>query len=358
QADLFRRSEEFPVTMPYTCRTVGYHSDDIDLISRIISSYRLAKKEHLGDSMWQMFFDKRHKKIHDFFMKNDFNSCAYILRNPKDSDLFYGFDSLNVSVLPDHLNPAAPTGLGHVCLDELVRFGEAISAIKLNNPEQYGNPASLRSWYADDVLNRIETKLNTQIFFPNPYEDEIGICTFRGVASYRAISALYQAYLINEHVKGIENPKILEIGAGLGRTAYYARLFGIKDYTIIDIPISNLSQAYFLGKVLGDDQIVLLGEAPEQDKIKILTPDKFLNEIEQRYDLILNVDSLTEMNEATIDAYIKKICRSTPLFISINHEANKYTVGDFALKCNNLKSCEKKPYWMRNGYAEEVYKFE
>ncbi|HUD01207.1 MAG TPA: hypothetical protein VMR37_02685, partial [Rhabdochlamydiaceae bacterium] len=102
QANLFRRVEEFANTVPYTCRTIGYDSNDTDLILRIISSYQLAKKEHLANSMWQIFFDQRHKIIHDFFMGNDFNSCAHILRNPKDSDLFYGFDNLCASILPSH----------------------------------------------------------------------------------------------------------------------------------------------------------------------------------------------------------------------------------------------------------------
>ncbi len=357
QADLFRRVEEFEITSPYTRRTVGYESHDLDLISRIISSYQLAEKEHLGDSMWQLFFDWSHTGIHGTFIAGDLNACAAILRNPKESDLFYGFDSLCASILPSHLNYDSLVALGHSNFDLLVRFGEAISAIRLDNPETYANPTCLRKWKISDVLDKIESKLGVQIFFPNPYEDEIGIWTPHGVASNRALAALHQAYLIKELLKGIENPRVLEIGAGLGRTAYYARTFGIKDYTIIDIPITNLSQAYFLGKVLGDDQIALLGEPQQRDKIKILTPDQFLNDKEQYYDLIINVDSLTEMNTATMQAYIEKISQSTALFVSINHEWNTHTVGDLALKCTHLESCQRTPHWMRQGYAQEIYKF-
>ncbi len=358
QANLFRRVEEFEMTVPYACRTPGYESNDIDLISRIITSYQLAKKEHLGNSMWQVFFDQRHKPIHEAFVRGNFNICADILRNPKDSDLFYGIDNLCASVLPAMINQGSLVGLSHMSLDLLVRFGEAISAIRLDNPESYADPRSNRKWNSSDVLNRIENKLGMQIFFPNPYAEEIGIWTPRGVVSVRAAYALYQAYLIKEHVKGIENPRVLEIGAGVGRTAYYARAFGIKDYTIIDIPMTNITQAYFLGKVLGDDQVALLGEHQTQDKIKILTPDQFLNDAKQYYDLIINVDSLTEMNATTMQAYITKISQSTPIFISINHEVNTHTVNDFAMKCNNLKFCQRMPHWMRTGYVEEIYNFE
>ncbi len=34
---------------------------------RMTASYQLAKKEHLGNSMWKLFFDYKHKNIHDVF---------------------------------------------------------------------------------------------------------------------------------------------------------------------------------------------------------------------------------------------------------------------------------------------------
>lgn len=355
---LFRRVEEFDTAVPvYACRTNGYASEDTRLIQRIIASYQLAKKEHLGNSMWQMFFEERHKKIHDAFINGNFKLCASILREPRKSDLFYGFDNLCVSILPDIIGPESLVISATSCLDSLVRLGEAISAIKIDNPEVYIFPSSIRKWYASEVLMKIEDKLGMQIYFPNPYRDEIGIWTEHGTISHHATWALYQAYIISEHLKGIENPKVLEVGAGLGRTAYYARMFGISNYTIVDIPITNLSQAYFLGKVLGENEIALLGEKQGENKIKILTPDQFLNGDRQYYDLIINVDSLTEMDQTTMQAYIEKISHSTPLFISINHEWNKHTVNEYVTQCYNLNSVDRKPYWMRTGYIEEVFKF-
>ena len=357
-ADLFRRIEEFDVNVPiYACRTVGYDTDDINLINRIISAYQLAKKEHLGSSMWQLFFDQRQKHIHDKFLSGKFDPCAYVLRNPATNDLFYGFDNLCTSI-PNQFTRNNLIGTATVNLDLLVRFGEAISAIKLDSPETYRLGLPVRKWYSQPVLHQIQQKLGTLIDFPNPYADEVGLWTPNGVATIRAVFALYQAYLIKQNLKGIENPKVLEIGAGLGRTAYFARLLGIKDYTIIDIPMTNLSQAYFLGKVLGEDQVALLGETADPEQIKILTPDQFLNNQEQHYDLIINVDSLTEMNEATMHAYIKKISESCPLFISINHEWNKHTVADITSLCKNLRTSARMPHWMRIGYVEEVYHFQ
>jgi len=352
--EYFRRPEEFDLNVPiFTAFAEGYAINDTKLIKRIISSYQLAKKEHLGNSMWQGFFDQQ-REIHNTFLSGDFNKCANILRNPEKNELFYGFELMSKEGLA-YVRTYNSVYFGLRNLDFLVRFGESISAIRLDNPEAYGSAP--RKWIANEVLSCIENKLGKEILFPNPFKDEIGIFTPKGIASERSIWAIYQAYLIAHHVKGIENPKVLEIGAGLGRNAYYARIFGIKDYTIIDIPISNMAQAYFLGKVLGENEVALLGEKSSTNQIKILTPDQFLNEKDQHYDLIINVDSLTELDEKNMQAYVKKIALSTPKFISINHETNKFTVGDFADNLLNLSSKERNIHWMRKGYTEEIYNF-
>jgi len=352
--DYFRRPEEFDLNVPiFTAFTVGYDIDDAKLIKRIISSYQLAKKELLGNSMWQEFFEQQ-LEIHKAFLSGDFNKCTKILRHPEKNELFYGFELISKEGL-SYSKTCNIIHFGIRNLDFLVRFGESISAIRLYNPESCS--VASKKWKADEVLSYIEKKLGQEIVFPNPFKDEIGIWTSKGIASERAVWAIYQAYLISEHVKGIENPKVLEIGAGLGRNAFYARMFGIKDYTIIDIPISNMAQAYFLGKILGDDQISLLGENKLSNQIKILTPDQFLNDKDQYYDLIINVDSLTELDETNIQAYIEKIALSTPKFISINHESNEHTVGEFSENISNLTSKERHIHWMRKGYVEEIYHF-
>lgn len=353
--EYFRRIEEFDLNVPvFTCYANGYESNDEALIKRIILSYQKAKKEHLGNSMWQGFFEQQ-RDIHNAFVSGDFKKCANILRNPKDNELFYGFELMSIEGIA-YIKKCNLTSIGIRNLDFLVRFGESISAFRLDNPELYGT-SEKRKWNSNQVLSSIENKLGKKILFPNPFKDEIGIWTSKGVASERAIWSLYQAYLISEHLKGIENPKVLEIGAGLGRNAYYSRLFGIKDYTIIDIPISNMAQAYFLGTVLGEQCVSLLGEKGSNEQIKILTPDQFLNEKNQYYDLIINVDSLTELDQSNMDAYINKISVSTPKFISINHEGNAHTVGDFTDNLKNLNHKTRNIHWMRKGYVEEIYEF-
>ncbi len=54
--------------------------------------------------------------------------------------------------------------------------------------------------------------------------------------------------------------RVLEIGAGLGRTAYYAWRAGIRHYTIVDVPLTAVAQADFLGRTLGPEALTLAGE--------------------------------------------------------------------------------------------------
>ena len=151
---------------------------------------------------------------------------------------------------------------------------------------------------------------------------------------------------------------MLELGAGLGRTAYYARQMGIIDYTIIDLPFTAVSQGYFLMRTLGGDQVLLQGEyrGDASGKVKILNPTAFL-ESSGSYDLIVNIDSLTEMSRRMAEQYWRRIEASTPLFLSINHEANEFMVRDLIDGSVCVTGRHRHPYWIRKGYVEELVSF-
>lgn len=329
--------------------------NDASLVKRIIKAYQMAKEQNLGQSMWQAFFNQYHQQIHQILEKGNIKEITYILRNPGKSELFYGMDNLTASIM--HSITSSRKSIQEqamTCLDNLIRFGEAIGAIPLYN--HVAHPK--HQWDAHLITKKIEEALNITLNFPNPYPDEIGAWTPRGIASYRPMQALYQAWLIRQLLPGVKHPRILEIGAGLGRTAYYTRLLGIEDYTIIDIPMTAVSSAYFLGRSLGEENILLLGEQRKdaQKRIKIFSPEQFLNSNES-YDLIINADSLTEIDPNIAQAYINRIRTSTPIFLSINHEANSFSVKQLIDQCPNVKNMQRKLYWMRPGYVEEIIQF-
>lgn len=352
--DLFRRTGSLN-PLP-GCSTTTAENDET-LVSRLLKAYQKSDNEmNRGDSMWQFIFNQNHTEIHQIFKNGPFDSATAILRNPAATDLFYGIDGLSKTLLLQFQNPLAPAANAAHCLDGLMRFAEAIGAMRLDNPEGYYQAPI--PYDAETVLGIVEKFLNISLSVPNPYPYEYGVATSKGIISQRVPQALYQAWKIKRLLQNVKNPRVLEIGAGLGRTAYYASVFGIKDYTIVDLPFTAICSGYFLGRTMGEDHIVLHGESLDgsKEKIKILTPDDFLQS-NNHYDLIINVDSMTEMDPTVARMYLQKIETSTPVFLSINHEINPFSVAELIKERESVLEVSRDPYWLREGYVEEIVRF-
>lgn len=70
-------------------------------------------------------------------------------------------------------------------------------------------------------------------------------------------------------------------------------------------------------------------------------------------DIVLNADSLTEMDKEVAQAYADYVAANATVFLSINHEANQHRVRD--LKFEGMVCVSRSPHWMRTGYVEELY---
>ncbi len=290
--------------------------------------------------------------IHAAFINGNNFIIADILRNPKKYNLFYGFENLNRDLisnkrLEDILEP-------EMAMDTLISICEAVGIINIPNPESLKIG---RSANPEMLIDLLEKEFGFALNFPNPFEGEFGIKTKRGILSYRAMQAVYQAWRISSIVKEISNPVILEIGGGLGRTAYYCRQFGITDYTIVDIPMSSLSQGNFLGRILSEKDVILGRESlgkDENDKIKLIYPECFFSS-NKKYDLIVNFDSLTELDINIAKGYLQKIGEVGNLFLSVNHEINPFSINTIWKENPNLKKISRNLSWVRQGYIDELF---
>jgi hypothetical protein len=331
--------------------------DDRDLVARLLKAYQLAVAEdhRSGDSMWTEFFQNMHGEIHTVFMSGDVDASARILRDPGRTNLFYGFDSLSADFVRLASSRRWRQAYANASADSLARLAEALGAIRYPYPDAYsvgyGKPPVIDP---EVCLKAIQECLGAEITIPNPFPDEHGFATGQGVVSYRMAQALYQAHRISQLVQDIRNPAVLEIGGGLGRTASYARQLGIADYTIVDLPLSSLSQGYFLGRTLGADHLAVLGEGDcdVPAAVKIVSPKHFLDG-KKKYDLIINVDSLTEMSREVASAYLDRIISGSARFLSINHEFNPFTVRELLQQRQLKHPVIRTPYAMRDGYVEE-----
>lgn len=102
---------------------------------------------------------------------------------------------------------------------------------------------------------------------------------------------------------------------------------------------------------LGEDTVSFYGE--KSSSIRILPPTEFLD-ASDRYDLVVNVDSLTEMGRDTAWSYCQAINTRANRFLSINHERNSLAVRDLCAEIG-MDLSARAPYWLRRGYLDEVF---
>lgn len=326
-------------------------SGDDTLIQRTMSAYELAAKTELGDrdSMWFKELLDLKRDVHEALMANCVAGAQKLLRNPVSTDLYYGFENLARSI---------PTtdpkweGLAPLAYRDLLHLTEVVGARRLYYPEAERSADQLPA--VETILSVLDAALGFRIDFPTPFPGEVGLITERGIASYRAIHAIYQAWRIATLVHNGKEAKVLEIGGGSGRTAYYASQLGIENYTIVDLPLSGVAQANFLGRVMGEDRICLYGE--QGAGIRLVPPEDFLKN-RSRFDLVVNVDSLTEMSKLTAQHYCTEIFARSRRFLSINHETNTFTAREIC-RAAGMRQLMRAPYWMRPGQVEELFEME
>lgn len=322
---------------------------DGDLVDRVCSAYKHGFQSPMieGNSFWLSDYAQKKRRIHDSIMAGDIETVAGMLRNPQRSPLFYGFDLLN-NVDPP-MSAAVVDWQRQWVFDNLVRLAEAVGVTRLHYPEAPRSDPSPPD--VEEILSSLDAAFGFRIDFPNPFPGEAGLSTSRGIASYRSIQSLYQVWRISQLTDGTER-RVVEIGGGLGRNAYYASKFGFGSFSIVDLPMTSVAQGYYLGRVLGGDRVRLQGEH-ESKPISLLTPEEYLQQ-DDRYDLILNVDSLSEMSTEMAVLYLRKSFEISPKLLSINHEYNPYTFPQLLREHFNRSATLRTPYWMRNGYVEEL----
>jgi hypothetical protein len=322
--------------------------DDTTLVWRIIAAYRRSVDAQSGGGFWQTDFAQMKRDVHDALMSGDVQLVAQHLRNPAGNRLFYGFEAIFKGAVP---TPAWLSEYSRLVHNQLMRLCEAVGIIKLANPEAYNPgdpPPTLAS--PDELLAFADEAFGFRIEFPNPYAEEFGLLTSRGIATLRSIDALYQAWRLWSLCGRNAGARVVEIGGGLGRAAYCAHRIGIGSYTIIDIPLTCVAQAYHLGRTFADHVIELEGESLGRP-IRIKSPTFFFEQAD-RYDIAFNSDSLPEIDPETASRYVEAMKALCGMFLSINHECFmpvRQTMG--------VPAEYRFPYWIRRGYVEELYRF-
>ncbi|HVF66458.1 MAG TPA: putative sugar O-methyltransferase [Pyrinomonadaceae bacterium] len=334
-----------PEAVAVFAESVG--ADGGRIVDRVVAAYRRsAAGDYYGqDSMWRTFREERHQELHELLVHGPREKLVEALSSPRDYNLLYGFETLYKEYHEAVArNPLHARQVGARLKDQLMRLSEAIGMFRVENPD--GPGAENPSFTVSELIAALERELGFPLDVPAVYAGLEGLPRPGGVLTNRMIEAAYCA----SRVKRLASGAVLEIGGGVGFFAYYVHRLKL-DITIVDLPMTNVAQGYFLMRALGEDAVVLEGEPPRPGAIKVLTPGHL--ESGPRYDLVVNVDSLTEVGRDVAEGYLRWIMKNSRRFWSVNHEANIFTVNEL-LKEFPGATVERFPYWMRSGYVEEI----
>jgi hypothetical protein len=332
---------------------VGHWAPTQATADRIRRAYLQALETHEPESSatWADHIPSRQRDVHEALLAGG-KRLTEMLGRLETTNLYYGVDHICSDIL-SQLPPDVPP-FDRSIFDRIRRLVEITGCGRTWNPEA-ANGATPEFQPAvqpevRDLLSALDRGLPSPPAFPNPFRGEVGLHTERGIISDRAVQAIYQAYRLAELARLLRSAsRFVEIGAGMGRTAFYSNLIGLTDYTIIDLPMTLVGQACFLSATLGEQNICLFGEDEKSDAIR-LYPPQWLFAKDRKFDIAINVDSLTEMSRAYADRYVAFVRAHCRAFISINHEINPFTVRELLPEI-----ALRFPYALRPGYVEEIF---
>jgi len=340
---------------------------DIDLCERLIASYSAVQElssEETG-GMWSTIFASHQRQLAGALERRDATVLAEMLASMFRADFMFG-------IAPGSLVRESKSRLGARIwwlkgLEGLLSLAEALGVTGVDNPEQGTPGRAFIDVGIDGVVEKIETHLGISMNFPEvgaPYgilADE-QLITLESPEQIYAAERLRQAMRLHLSPESWNHPRIVEIGAGYGGMAYWFLRMQktVESYVIVDLPIMNVVQGYFLSRALGPDVVSFFGESPAQITI---VPNSALASVAVPYDVLLNKDSMPEMPErAMLDYLVWARSGCDGLFFSYNQEAaaqfdgvSQSLVPEAVERVGGFARVRRDASWLRRGYVEEIY---
>lgn len=343
------------------------------IAERLLAAYNKAlddeevlSKKPKGD-LWEEFKNRKQQDFVGMLGKNEPTILAEYLCNMYSKSATYGTIR---GTWGEKVNDIKRS-IAYI-KDKLIALGEAVDAIPCENPEQgtWGENIYLD---IDDTVQKIEKIMGISIASLPGDGDLLKMRSKKGLLfQERELFCLYSAWIIHNILN--DDParrSVCEIGAGVARAAYYCYKFGLKDYTMIDLPRMNVLQGFYILKNLPEAKVILYGEKLDKnvsDSIKIY-PDWVFDTIrDKRFGLVYSQDSFPEIDEDVVLGYLRQIKKNTAgYFLSINHESRPFmrlkerdkrqnNVSELIRKVGGYKKIYRHLYWLRPGYTEELYR--
>jgi hypothetical protein len=363
-------------TFPQGSPCVHWHApqftvdkEDLRLTKRLLDAYRhavqterqLLPHERPSQGIWAVTAREIHAEWRDMFLDEEAETVAEVLVNALRRPVATGIGSGPVMFAKSQ-DPVQRDEVAKLIVDRLVLLAEALGVIPCENPEQ-------GRWGVNVYLGlrEIREAIEHVVGIPIAQTECIGLWGIMAgdvCVDPRMPENIYTAWRQRELLEGYTcGARIAEIGAGFGGCAAYAMKMGASSYTVIDLPIINLLQGFFLIRNHGWDKVKLFGEqgnAPIQ-----IFPYWMLAQLpDDSFDLAFNKDSMPEIPEDHVVEYLRQIVRTTRrALLSINQEGEapaadgvrQTVVGRLVARVPGLERRGRFPYWLRRGYVEELF---
>ena len=249
-------------------------------------------------------------------------------------------------------------------LSKLASLAESQGCAPVENPEQGPVGLAFADGGIETLMKKLEATLGISLDFPE-VGAAYGVIAAGRMITYDTPDQVYGARrlldAIDTHLHKTEQPpRIVEIGGGYGAMAYWLQQMRALPYVIVDLPIINVLQGYFLAEALGHTRVSLYGEPMAAVTI---TPDHALGEIQTPVTVLANKDSMPEISRPALVGYLtwaRSVCQG--ILYSYNQEAAapfdgspQHLVSDILAGIGGFTRIRRDPSWLRRGYVEEIY---
>jgi hypothetical protein len=345
---------------------------DIALAERNIATYSFAKNNsNSGNSgvalgtIWDTLLQTHYARLHFLLESGQPKPLAKFFNEIFQTETVNGYTNGTTFNLLPHRWWTFATAIEV----SLVSLAEAVGVARSECPEQGVIGHSLQP-NATQLIEKLEKHFGFRIEAPN-LGGARGVVLGDRFLSREVCSQIYTAYRIRQvlNARSISAPlHIVEVGGGYGGLCLWLhRMLGerIASYTIVDLPITNAVQAYFLSNTL-EREVLLYGNSaaavPTAGVVR-LVPHFALSTLSGSYNLLLNQDSMPELPVSEVDRYVSWANENiNGLFFSFNQEAYSVVSGtpqvllpEVVSKFANYGLLERHTSWDRRGYVEEVY---
>jgi hypothetical protein len=338
-------------------------SDDVTLCVRLLAAYERAGAEMPRLSgMWMSdLFRHRHRLLHEALDSQDPERLAELLGVMFRSDIVVGMAMGSFGL--KNLWYGTRWFWSMSMVEQLLALAESQGVVRSENPEQDKVARPLRVGL-EEIVTTLERKLKAGLDFPN-IGGAYGIDVAGRLITPDWPDQIYGAARLVDAIDRLlpegGTPRVVEIGAGYGGMALWlTRLCTDAQITLIDLPLVNVMQGYFLGRVAGSDSVSLYGERAR--KISIL-PTHALGEIPADFDVLVNKDSMPEIPKDMLYRYLqwtRRACRG--FFYSYNQESAavfdgepQNVVAEAIADVGGFTLLHRDRSWVRSGYVEEIY---